>query len=269
MSEQTDGPRRRPPVALAIPGVIALIFLLLPLAGLLIKAPWSVFFTKLGEPGVFDALWLSLLTATETTAICLVFGIPLAWLLARTSLPGRRLWRNLVMVPMILPPVVGGVALYTALGRLGFLGHWLYDTFNISIPFTQAAVVIAQTFVAMPFLIITVDGALRTSDGRLEEAAATLGASRWMVFWRVTLPSVGPAVAAGAVLAWARALGEFGATVTFAGSLPGRTETMPVRVYVELIDDYGGTIVLSILLLLVAVITLTLLRKQWISGLTA
>lgn len=258
---------RRPPVLLAIPAAIALIFLVLPLLGLLIKAPWPQFIEKLSSPGVFQALGLSLLTATESTAICLVIGVPLAWLLARTTLPGRRFLRALVTVPLILPPVVGGVALYSSLGRTGIVGEWLFEWWGITIPFTHLAVVLAQTFVALPFLVLTVDGALRSSHVELEEAAATLGADRWTVFRRVTLPLVGPAVGAGAVLSWARAMGEFGATITFAGSLPGRTETMPVRVYVELIDDFEGTVVLSILLLTVAVLTLVLLRDRWVGGL--
>lgn len=250
-----------------IPAAAAALFLLLPLAGLLIKAPWPHFLEKISSPGVGQALGLSLVTATETTLLCLVLGVPLAWLLARTTVPGRRLLRVLVTVPLILPPVVGGVALYAALGRQGVIGRWLDEWWGITIPFSHAAVVLAQTFVALPFLVLSVDGALRSSRGELEEASATLGASRWTTFRRITLPQAGPAVAAGAVLAWARALGEFGATITFAGSLPGRTETMPVRVYTELIDDYDGTIVLSILLLLVAVVVLTALRGRWIGGL--
>jgi len=252
---------------LGIPAVAAVLFLLVPLIGLLVKAPWSQFVEKLTEPGVGQALGLSLLTATETTGICLLIGIPLAWMLARTALPGRRLLRVLVTVPLILPPVVGGVALYAALGRQGIVGRWLDQWWGITVPFTHTAVVLAQTFVSLPFLVLSVDGALRSSQGELEEASATLGADRWTTFRRVTLPQVAPAVGAGAVLAWARALGEFGATITFAGSLPGRTETMPVRVYTELIDDFEGTVVLSILLLAVAVVVLTALRGRWVGGL--
>ncbi|WP_153503817.1 ABC transporter permease [Cumulibacter manganitolerans] len=259
---------RRVPLLLVVPAAAAVLFLLVPLAGLLIKAPWPRFVDKIASPGVGQALGLSLVTATETTLVCLLIGIPLAWVLARTRLPGRRLLRVLVTVPLILPPVVGGVALYSALGRQGVLGRWLYDWWGVSIPFTHLAVVLAQTFVALPFLILSVDGALRSSRGELEEASATLGADRWTTFRRVTLPQIGPAVGAGAVLAWARALGEFGATITFAGSLPGRTETMPVRVYTELIDDYDGTIVLSLLLLAVAVIVLIALRGRWVQGLS-
>ncbi len=257
----------RAPLLLAIPATVAIVFLVLPLAGLLLKAPWGQFFEKLSSPGVFQALGLSLLTATETTVVCLVIGVPLAWLLARTEIPGRRVLRALVTVPLILPPVVGGVALYSALGRQGIVGRWLFEWWGITIPYTHVAVVLAQSFVALPFLVLSVDGALRSSHAQLEEAVATLGADRWTVFRRITLPLVGPAVAAGAVLSWARAMGEFGATITFAGSLPGRTETMPVRVYVELIDDFEGTVVLSILLLAVAVLTLVTLRDRWVGGL--
>lgn len=267
MPPRTTARRGRTPLLLAIPAAAATLFLLVPLIGLLVKAPWGSFFEKVASPGVGQALGLSLITATETTAVCLVIGVPLAWMLARTTIPGRGLLRVLVTVPLILPPVVGGVALYSALGRQGIIGKWLNEWWGITVPFTHTAVVLAQTFVALPFLVLSVDGALRSSRGELEEAAATLGADRWTTFRRVTLPQVGPAVVAGAVLSWARALGEFGATITFAGSLPGRTETMPVRVYTELIDDFDGTIVLSILLLLVAVVVLTALRGRWVGGL--
>ncbi len=171
------------------------------------------------------------------------------------------------MLPLVLPPVVGGVALLMAFGRRGLVGQWLYEGFGVQIPFTTSAVVIAEAFVAMPFLIITVEGALRSSDGRLEQAATTLGASRWTVFRRITLPLIAPSIAAGAVLCWARALGEFGATLTFAGSFPGVTRTLPLAVYSALDVDRSQAIALSVLLLLVSVAILVSLRGRFFTGL--
>jgi molybdate transport system permease protein len=168
-------------------------------------------------------------------------------------------------VPLVLPPVVGGIALFLVLGRQGIIGRWLFDTFGFSLPFTTAAVVVAETFVAMPFLVVSVEGALHAADARYEEAAATLGADRWTTFRRVTLPLVAPGVAAGAVLCWARALGEFGATITFAGQYPGTTETMPLAVYLELAAGHPeAAVALSLVLLLVSLATLLLLRERWL-----
>jgi molybdate transport system permease protein len=231
----------------------------------LIRAPWSSLPQRLTEPGVLAALRLSLLTATLATGLCLLFGVPLAWLLARTGFPGRRFVRALVTVPLVLPPVVGGVALLLVFGRRGLVGGWLDSTFGFSLPFTTAGVVVAEAFVAMPFLVISVEGALRGADARYEEAAATLGASRWVAFRRVTLPLIAPGVAAGAVLCWARALGEFGATITFAGNFPGRTQTMPLAVYLALERDLDSALVLSLLLLVVSVAILVALRDRWIA----
>jgi molybdate transport system permease protein len=255
----------RAPLALSVPALIGLAFLVLPLVGLLVRAPWTTLPQRLTEPGILTALRLSLLTATLATAVCLVLGVPLAWLLARTTFPGRRFVRALVTVPLVLPPVVGGVALLLVFGRRGLLGAWLDSTFGITLPFTTTGVVIAEAFVAMPFLVISVEGALRGADARYEEAAATLGASRWTAFRRVTLPLIAPGVAAGAVLCWARALGEFGATITFAGNFPGRTQTMPLAVYLALEQDLDAAIVLSLLLLVVSVAVLAALRDKWIS----
>ena len=212
------------------------------------------------------ALRLSLLTATLATAVSVLLGVPLAWLLARTDVPGGRLVRALVTVPLVLPPVVGGVALLLVFGRRGPVGGWLDATFGITLPFTTAGVVVAEAFVAMPFLVISVEGALRAADARYEEAAATLGATRWTAFRRVTLPMVAPGVAAGAVLCWARALGEFGATITFAGNFPGRTQTMPLAVYLALEQDLDAAIVLSLVLLTVSVAILVALRERWVGG---
>jgi molybdate transport system permease protein len=237
----------------------------LPLAGLLVRAPWSTLPKRLTDPGILAALRLSLETATLATAVSLVLGVPLAWVLARTELPGRRFVRALVTVPLVLPPVVGGVALLLVFGRKGLLGSWLDTQFGITLPFTTAGVVVAEAFVAMPFLVISVEGALRGADARYEEAAATLGASRWTAFRRVTLPLVAPGIAAGAVLCWARALGEFGATITFAGNFPGRTQTMPLAVYLALEQDVDAAIVLSLVLLVVSVTILAALRDRWIT----
>jgi molybdate transport system permease protein len=243
-----------------------LAFLALPLVSLLLRAPWSTLPQRLAEPQVFDALKLSLFTATAATAVCMVLGVPLAWLLARVEFPGRRLIRALVTVPLVLPPVVGGLALLLLLGRRGLIGRWLDQTFGITIPFTTTAVVIAEAFVAMPFLVIAVEGALRGADNRYEEAAATLGAGRWTTFRRVTLPLVAPGIAAGGVLCWARALGEFGATITFAGSYPGRTQTMPMKVYLALETDLEAAIVLSLILLVVSIGILASLRDKWMAA---
>jgi molybdate transport system permease protein len=255
---------RRPPWVLLLPAVIGTAYLFLPLVGLLVRAPWSTLGARLTEPGALTALRLSVITATITTAVCLVLGVPVAFVLARTRFPGQRLVRALVTLPLVLPPVVGGVALFTAFGRRGVIGMWLDRWFGIQLPFTTAAVVMSQTFVALPFLVIAVEGALRGTDTRFEEAAATLGASRWTAFRRVTLPLVGPGVAAGSVLCWARALGEFGATITFAGNLPGTTQTMPIQVYLTLQNDPDGAILLSLILVAVCIIVLVSLRGRWI-----
>ncbi|MFF8951028.1 ABC transporter permease [Streptomyces sp. NPDC014940] len=267
---RTGGPRRRRargvPLPLLVPGVVALAFLLLPLLALLVRAPWGSLPDQLTSAEVWQALQLSLVTATAATGVSLVLGVPLAWLLARTDFPGRRLVRALVTLPLVLPPVVGGVALLLALGRNGVVGRWLDAWFGITLPFTTAGVVIAEAFVAMPFLVISVEGTLRAADPRYEEAATTLGASRFTAFRRVTLPLIAPGVAAGAVLAWARALGEFGATITFAGNFPGRTQTMPLAVYLALQNDPEAAISLSLVLLAVSIAVLAGLRDRWLTG---
>jgi molybdate transport system permease protein len=259
----------RVPVPLLVPAVVGVAFLVLPLIGLLVRTPWSDLMPLLTASGVGDALRLSVVSATLATLLSLVMGVPIAWVLARSAIPGRTLLRALVTVPLVLPPVVGGVALFLVLGRQGLLGRWLFEQFDVTIPFTTTAVVIAETFVAMPFLVISVEGALRAADARFEDAAATLGADRWTTFRRVTLPLVAPGVAAGAVLCWARALGEFGATITFAGNFPGTTQTMPLAVYLALQDDPEAAIVLSLVLLVVSLATLLLLRDRWLARTTA
>src|SRR4051794_16712513 len=257
-------PRGGVPLPLLVPAALGIALLVLPLLGLVIRAPWSDLLPRLTEPVVGQALRLSLFSATLATLVSLVLGVPLAWVLARSRVRGRAVLRALVTVPLVLPPVVGGVALFLVLGRQGIVGRWLYESTGFTIPFTTLAVVIAETFVAMPFLVISVEGALRAVDARFEDAAATLGADRWTTFRRVTLPMVAPGVAAGAVLCWARALGEFGATITFAGNFPGTTQTMPLAVYLALQSDPEAAIVLSLVLLAVSLATLLLLRDRWL-----
>ncbi|CAN5631562.1 ABC transporter permease [soil metagenome] len=256
------------PTALLLPAALGAAFLVLPLGALLVRAPWGTLPDQLASAQVGQALRLSLLSATAATAVCLLLGVPLAWVLARAAFPGKRLLRALVTVPLVLPPVVGGVALLLLLGRRGVLGRHLDAWFGVSLPFTTVAVVIAEAFVAMPFLVIAVEGALRGADRRYEDAAATLGASRWLVLRRVTLPLVAPGVTAGAVLCFARALGEFGATITFAGSFPGVTRTMPLEVYLALETDPQAAIVLSLVLLAASVLVLVSLRDRWLTGAT-
>ncbi len=253
--------------ALWIPAGLALALLGLPLVALIVRAPWAQLPELLRQPTVASALGLSLGTALLSTVISLVLGIPLALVLARAAqwpaVP-RRLLRALVTVPLVLPPVVGGVALLLLLGRKGLIGQFL----PFQLPFTTAAVVIAQVFVAMPFLVLAVDGALRASDRRFESAAATFGASRFTVFRRITLPLIAPGVAAGALLCFCRALGEFGATITFAGSFPGVTQTLPIATYLQLQTDPDAAIALSLVLMIISATALISLRDRWVPGVT-
>lgn len=260
------GRRQRPPVALVPLAVAAVAFIVLPFLALLGRTPWSNLISLLRTDQVSDALRLSLLTSISATAIAFVLGVPLAWVLARVEFPGRSLVRGLVLLPMVLPPVVGGAALLFALGRRGVVGQWLYEQFGILLPFSTAGVVVAETFVAMPFLVITVEAALRSMDRRYEDAAATLGAGRWLTFRRVTVPMIGPSLIAGAVLGWARALGEFGATITFAGNLQGRTQTMPLAVYLALESNRDAAIALSLVLVAVSLVVLVALRERWFTA---
>ena len=254
------------PWPLGVPALLAALFLLVPLAGLLVRAPWRGLPRLLTDSQVLDALRLSLLCASAATAVSLLLGVPLAWVLARSQVRGTSVLRALVTLPLVLPPVVGGVALLLAFGREGIMGRLLEQWTGITLPFTTAGVIVAETFVAMPFLIITVEGAFRASDRGLEEAAATLGASRLTVFRTVTVPLIAPSLLAGAVLCWARALGEFGATITFAGNFPGRTQTMPLAVYVALESDPDAAVALSLVLLLVSIAVLVGLRDRWLSA---
>jgi molybdate transport system permease protein len=265
--------RRRRPSAPLVPTVVAAIavaFFAIPLAGLVAKAPWRTAWSDLTAPGTRTALRLSLVCSLSATVVAVGAGLPLAWVLARVSFPGRRLVRALALVPLVLPPVVGGVALLLAFGRNGIVGQRLDAWFGLRLPFSTAGAALAEAFVAMPFLVVTAEAAFRSTDRRYEDAARTLGASRWTVFRRVTLPSTWPALAAGAALAWARALGEFGATITFAGNTPGRTTTIPLQVYLLLESGrLDGAVTLSLVLLVVCVTVLAALRGRWLGGTTA
>ena len=260
------------PGLLWIPAGLALAFLVLPLVALVAQVPWGQFGRVVASSDVGQSLALSLGAGAAATGLSVLLGVPLAWVLARSVEWNpilRRLLRAFVTVPLVLPPVVGGIALVLLLGRTGLVGTFLRVWFGIQIPFTTPAVVISETFVAMPFLVLSVEGALRGADRRLEDAAETLGASRWMIFRRVTLPLIAPGVAAGAVLAFARALGEFGATITFAGDFPGVTRTMPIAAYIALETDPGAAYVIAIILLGVAIAVLFALRDRWVGGLTS
>jgi molybdate transport system permease protein len=252
-----------------VPAALGALLLGGPLAALLVRAPWSALPALIAGPVVLPALGLSLGTALASTAICLVVGVPLAAALAGSDdwpLPLRRAARALVTTPLVLPPVIGGIALLLLLGRTGLLGRPLLAA-GITIPFSTAAVVLAQTFVGLPFTVLSVEGALRGVDPRFPAAAATLGASPWVAFSRVVLPLAAPGVAAGAVLSFARALGEFGATITFAGSLPGVTQTLPVAAYVALTDDLPAALAIAVLLVVVSAAVLVSLRERWLVGL--
>jgi molybdate transport system permease protein len=258
------GDRDRLPIPVLALAIVAVTFFALPFVGLLWRMPWGDLWDIVSEDSVRTALWLSVRTSLTATALAIIFGVPLAWLLARVAFPGRPAVRALCLLSMVLPPVVGGVVLFFSFGRRGLFGQYLDRWFDFQFPFTTWGVVMAQTFVSMPFLVITVEAALRQVDRRHEDAARTLGGSRWYVFRRVTLPTIRPALIAGAVLAWARALGEFGATITFAGNFPGRTQTLPLLVYVELERDPQVAISISIMLLAVSVLVLGVLRGRWL-----
>lgn len=260
--------RRRPgPIVVALAGV-GLALLVLPLVGLVARAPWAELPGLLSSGAVVEALALSLGTAAVSTVACLVLGIPLAVLLTHSvhwPVVPRRLLRAAITIPMVLPPVIGGIALLLLLGRRGIVGAWLAEV-GVTLPFTTPAVVIAQTFVAMPFLVFAVEGALRSADRRSELAAASLGASPAQVFRLVTLPLVAPGIAAGAVLCFSRALGEFGATITFAGSFPGVTRTLPIASYLAMNSDPDTAIALALMLLAVSLVVLLALRDRWMPG---
>jgi molybdate transport system permease protein len=257
------GARSRIPALLLVPAGLALGFLAIPLAGLLARTPWGNLGAELATPRVLEALRLSLVCSLGAVAVSLLVGVPLAFVLARVEFPGRNLVRALTTLSMVLPPVVGGVALLLAFGRRGLVGRWLDEAFGITLPFTTAGAILAEAFVAMPFLVISTEAGLRAMDRRYEDAAATLGAGRWTILRRVTLPLIAPSLGAGIALCWARALGEFGATITFAGNLPGVTQTMPLAVYIALETDLEAAIALSLVLLVVSLAVLIALRDRW------
>ena len=263
MTRRPRGRRLAIPLPALVLAGVAIAFFALPLIGLLWRVPWSDAWTYLTDDSSITALRLSMVTSLSAMALSILFGVPLAWLLARVEFPGRSAVRALCLLSMVLPPVVGGVALFFSLGRRGLVGQYLDDWFGITLPFTTAGVVVAQTFVAMPFLVVTVEAALRQLDPRIEEASRTLGASRWYTFRRVTLPAIRPALVAGAVLAWARALGEFGATITFAGNFPGTTQTMPLAVYLSLQTNPEEAIVLAVVMIAISFGVLVSLRGRW------
>ena len=257
------------PVALVPPAALAIVFLLLPTLALVVRVPWGRLGAVYDTQGVWTALRLSIESSLEATAISLLIGVPAAWMLARLRVPGMGVVRAIVTVPLVLPPVVGGVAIFAAFGRNGMLGGAIRTVFGADLPFTYPSIVVAQTFVAMPFLIVTVEGAFRTADRGVEEAAATLGASRLRIFTRVTLPLVMPSVLAGSVLCWARALGEFGATLLVGGKIPGLTQTLPTLILTVFSNDPADAPALSLPLIVVAVVVLGAMRDRWLRPVAA
>lgn len=253
----------KPPGLFWVLGGLAVVLFSVPLVGLLAQVDWSDLPDLLTSDVVGDALRLSLFASLSATGISLVLGVPLAWLLARVEFPGRRLVRGVVTLPLVLPPVVGGAALLFALGRRGIVGEPLFETTGLLLPFSFWGVVVATTFVAMPFMVITLEGALRSLDPRYEGAAASLGARRWTVFRRVTIPMIGPSLVSGIVLTWARAFGEFGATITFAGNLQGETQTLPLAVFLALESDRDIAVAISLVMVGISLAVLVVLRDRW------
>lgn len=265
VSSPRNNPSRFPQgLVLAVLAAGALALVALPIAGILQRAPWSSLFHDLSSHDALTALRLSLETSLGALGISLVCGVPLAWILARRPFPGRPVVRAVVTLPMVLPPVVGGIALLYAFGRRGFAGNVLYDLTGWRLVFNTTGAIVAEAFVAMPFLIVTAEAAFRSMDRGPEEAAATLGASPAYRFRRITLPAVAPALAAGSALTWARALGEFGATITFAGNFPGQTQTMPLAVYLLLETKPEAAVMLSLLLVAVSLAVLVGLRDRYL-----
>lgn len=259
MSRSSGNPAGRPGLGLALAAVAGAALFALPVVALISAAPWSELPRIATAPDVRSALRVSAVVSFGATAVSFLLGVPLAWLLARTSFPGRRLLRTLVAIPMVLPPVVAGVSLLAAFGRHGLLGDAL-EALGLNLPFSTLAAVLAATFVAAPFLVTTLEGALAQLDPREEEAAATLGASHLRILWSVVLPAIRPSLLAGLALCWARALGEFGATITFAGNLPGRTQTLTLAIYETLQTDPDRAFLLGCLLLSGSVVVLGVVR---------
>jgi molybdate transport system permease protein len=254
-------PRLDVPGWLYLPATVGSVFIMLPVAAMLTRVDWSQFPALITSPEALTALWLSVRTSTIATLLCLLLGVPIAVVLARGRFRGRDVVRSLVLLPLVLPPVVAGIALLYTFGRRGLLGGTL-DAFGIQIAFSTTAVIMAQTFVSMPFLVVSLEGALRTFGRNYEAVAATLGARPTTVLRRVTLPMMIPAVASGAVLSFARALGEFGATITFAGSLQGTTRTLPLQIYLQRETDPDAAIALSLVLVVVAALVIGVARRS-------
>jgi molybdate transport system permease protein len=255
--------RRRLPLAFVVLGVIGAAFVALPVLGLALRAPWGRIVEILTGPGARTALRLSLEVSLLATLCSVVFGVPLAWILARGTFRGRAVLRALVILPLVLPPVVAGAGLLQALGRRGIVGGWLDRVVGIQLTFTTAGAVVAATFVSIPLVVLSAEAGFRSLDPRFERAAAVLGASPGYTLRRVVLPMVAPQLVAGAVLAWARALGEFGATITFAGNLQGRTQTVPLDVFQMLqTGDLEGAIALSLVLVILSICVLVALRER-------
>ncbi len=264
MSRSGRDPLGRPPALLMVPAALAVLLLVVPLAAMVAATDLRDLPEQLRSEPLREALWLSVLTSTVATFVCLLLGLPLAWVLARLEFRGRTLLRALVTVPLVLPPVVAGVALRTAFGRTGVVGEPLLALTGFSFPFTTWGVVLAHVFVALPFVVIAIEGAFRSADPEYDAAAATLGATRWTAFRRVTVPLALPGIAAGLVLGWARSLGEFGATITFNGNYPGVTQTMPNLIYLTRQTDQDAALTLSLVMLVVSVGILVVLRDRWL-----
>ncbi|MGL5824970.1 MAG: ABC transporter permease [Nocardioides sp.] len=243
-----------------LPAGLGMAFVLLPLIAIIARVDWPNFITLVTSEAAIDALWLSLRTSTASTLICVVVGVPMALVLAKSEFPGQRLLRSLVLLPLVLPPVVGGIALLYTFGRRGLLGHTL-DLWGISIAFSTTAVILAQTFVALPFLVVSLEGSLRSAGRRYEVVAASLGAGPTTVLRRVTLPLVTPGLISGMVLAFARSLGEFGATITFAGSLQGVTRTLSLEIFKLRETDVDAALALSLVLVVVAIVVIGFARE--------
>jgi molybdate transport system permease protein len=255
---------RRPGIVVSLLAACGVLLVALPLAGLLVRAPWERAVAIARAPESLAALRLSLIVSTAATAIALAFGVPLAWVLARAGVRGRNLIRALVVLPLVLPPVVGGIALITTFGRRGIVGRWLYDALGVQITFTPLAAILAAAFVSFPLMVLATEAGIRALDPRLEEAAAAAGASRRYVARHVTLPLLAPAIAAGIVLTWARALGEFGATLMFAGNLAGRTQTLPLAVFERAQTDPQGATVIALVLVAICLVLLAAMRKRFL-----
>lgn len=251
----------RTPVAFTLLATAAVAFIVLPLLGLIARAPWSQAAAVTSSPEALSALRLSLVVSTAAALVTVMLGVPLAWVVTRARFPGRSMVRTLAVLPLVLPPVVAGVALLAAFGRRGMLGPLLRAA-GVQLPFSTAGAVVATAFVSLPLVVLAVESGLRSLDPRFEQAAAAMGASRWLAARRVTLPMIAPQILAGAVLAWARALGEFGATLMFAGNLEGKTQTLPLAVFQESQQDPGAALVLALLLVVASVAVLFALRSH-------